>query len=57
VLQLAGQVSLIAQEVADLLRLIGPDRPWMERIASACGGLQRCTPLNLTDLRPHDVLR
>jgi ATP-dependent helicase/nuclease subunit B len=53
--QLEGVPALYA---ADLPRLIGPDHPWMERIASAYDGLQRCsTPLNLADLRLHAVVK
>ena len=55
--QAARREGVPAIYASDLPRLFGPDRPWLERIASAYDGLLRCTtPADVADLRLRSVV-
>jgi ATP-dependent helicase/nuclease subunit B len=55
--QVARVEGATAVYASDLPRLFGPERPWLERVASAYDGLQRAHAcINLADLRLREVV-
>jgi hypothetical protein len=55
--QVARIEGVPAIYASDFGKLSGPERPWLERVASAYHGLQQCsTPMHLADLRLREVV-
>lgn len=55
--QVAQRDGVPAVYASDLPRLFTPERTWLDRIASAYDGLQRCaSPLDLADLRLSQIV-
>ena len=55
--QAARREGVAAVYASELEGLFGPDRPWLERVASAYDGLQRCTAsADLADRRVRSVI-
>jgi ATP-dependent helicase/nuclease subunit B len=55
--QMARREGVASVYASELSRLIGPELPWLVRVASAYDGLQRCTvPADLADRRVRSVI-